>query len=60
MKYYTNRQMGNSMKEIMIRIQMENKVEHSLHSTDDKDCKIAELFCNTHVCIRYYSCLFVI
>jgi hypothetical protein len=48
MKDYTNRHMGNSMKEIMIRIQMENKVEHSLHSTDDKDCKIAELFCNTH------------
>jgi hypothetical protein len=43
-----DRHMGNSMKEIMIRVQMENKVEHLLHSTDDKNCKIAELFCNTH------------
>jgi len=36
------------MKEIMIRIQMENKVEHLLQYTDDKNCKIEDLFCNSH------------
>lgn len=53
MKDYTNRHMGNALKELMVRIQMEKKVEDLLHFTDDKDCKLAELFCNSHVCFHY-------
>lgn len=50
MKDYTNRQMGNALKEIMVRMQIESKVEGLLHFTEDKDSKLSDLFCMHHVC----------
>jgi hypothetical protein len=49
MKSYTNRHMGDSLKELMIRIQIERKVEEHLHIEGEKDTQLSDLFCESHV-----------
>lgn len=53
MKGYTNRQMGQCLKEVVIRKQMEKAVDAYFHDTEDKDTKLTDLFCDTHVCLYY-------
>ena len=49
-KDYTNRHMGDALKQLMIRLQMEDKLKALFLENEDKD-ELTDLFCNTHVCI---------
>jgi hypothetical protein len=51
LKDYTNRHMDSSLKEVMIRFQMEAKVNSLIfHNPEDRDKEVTDLFLNTHVC----------
>lgn len=41
--------MGDSLKELMLRIQIERKVEEYLHFESEKDTQLSDLFCESHV-----------
>lgn len=55
MKSYTNRHMGATLKELMLRIQLEKEVDSKLHSIDEKDSQLVDLFCNHHVLFHILS-----
>lgn len=50
LKDYTNRHMDSSLKEVMIRIQMEAQVNSIFHNCEDREKEVTDLFLNTHVC----------
>jgi hypothetical protein len=50
MKSFTDRHMGNSLKEVLIRDEMEKRVKKFFRYSRDKETKISDMFCSSHVC----------
>jgi hypothetical protein len=50
MKNFTDRHMGNSLKELMTRDEFEKRVKKLCGNSRDKETKISDMFCSSHVC----------
>lgn len=51
--------MGASLKELMLRMQLEKEVDSKLRSIDEKDFQLVDLFCNNHVLFLYLEFYFI-